>query len=238
MTQLLPPISKRSRLRLRVARAVIVALALVGWFASQHAIGSMTAPTQGVSDRIFILTAPLNDYLASHPAVADALLVVSSACIDALGIFLLARGILGPTIRPVAGLIMLFALRQFCQATIGLPVPPGMIWREPLPFQSSLLVTYGVSTDFFYSGHTAIAVLGAVELVRLGRKSWAILGITIAVFEMITVLILRAHYTMDVFTGLLAAFLMAQAAAWIAPTCDLAISRLVRIPSRTEPGKD
>jgi len=36
-----------------------------------------------------------------------------------------------------------------------------MIWRHPgIP---SLLVTYDVATDFFFSGHTAIAVLASIE---------------------------------------------------------------------------
>src|SRR3989442_6441970 len=40
-----------------------------------------------------------------------------------------------------------------------------MIWRRPgFP---SLLVTYGTAGDLFFSGHTAIAVYGGVELVRL-----------------------------------------------------------------------
>ncbi len=226
MTQLLDPPTARGSKRLYATRAIVVAIALAGWFWSQGLIGSMTAPTDGVSDRIFVLTASFHDYLAEHASAANVLLIVSSFCIDVLGIFLLARGIFGPTLRPIVGLISLFALRQLCQATIGLPVPPGMIWREPLPFHSSLLVTYGVANDFFFSGHTAIAVLGAVELARLGSKRWVALGLAIAVFEMVTVLVLRAHYTMDVFTGMLAALLMAQVAAWVAPACDRALRRL------------
>jgi membrane-associated phospholipid phosphatase len=77
-----------------------------------------------------------------------------------------------------------------------------MIWRHPgFP---SLLVTYGTSNDLFFSGHTAIAVYGAMELGRLGRR-WAVLGMLIALFEMAAVLVLRAHYTMDVFAGAAAA---------------------------------
>jgi len=45
------------------------------------------------------------------------------------------------------------------QATTALPAPPGMLWRDPgFP---SLLVTYSVGNDFFFSGHTAFAVFGA-----------------------------------------------------------------------------
>jgi hypothetical protein len=47
----------------------------------------------------------------------------------------------------------------------------------------------------------------------------------IALFEAATVLILRAHYTMDVFTGAVTALLVSQLAAWIAPRCDAALAR-------------
>ena len=56
-----------------------------------------------------------------------------------------------------------------------------MIWRSPgVP---SLLVTYGVSNDLFFSGHTALAVYGAIELGRWGGPAWAVVGRALAVFE-------------------------------------------------------
>jgi len=54
------------------------------------------------------------------------------------------------------------------QAVCALPPPPNMIWHYPgFP---SLLVTYHVANDFFFSGHTAIAVFGAIELVPIAPK--------------------------------------------------------------------
>jgi membrane-associated phospholipid phosphatase len=94
------------------------------------------------------------------------------------------------------------------QALVSLPPPPGIIWHYPgVP---SLLVTYGVANDFFFSGHTAIAVFGATELARF-RKTWlTVLAVSVVIFEIAAVLVLRAHYTMDVFTGALAAVCVAQ----------------------------
>jgi PAP2 superfamily C-terminal len=66
-------------------------------------------------------------------------------------------------------------------------------------------VTYDVATDFFFSGHTALAVLGAVELTRIMGRRWLWVGLLIVLFEASTVLLVRAHYTMDVFTGAVAA---------------------------------
>ena len=136
-----------------------------------------------------------------HPSAANALLIVSSAIIDLLGIFLLGRWLFGGSLRPFLSLVIVLGLRQIMQALVALPAPPGAIWHYPgFP---SLLVTYGVANDYFFSGHTAIAVLGATELRRAGKRWLTALGVAIVVFEVLTVLILRAHYTMDVFTGLI-----------------------------------
>ncbi len=99
-----------------------------------------------------------------------------------------------------------------------------MIWRYPgFP---SLLVTYGVSNDLFFSGHTAIAVVGAVELARLGKRWLGVIGCCVALFEVVTVLVLRAHYTMDVFTGAVTALAVCVLAAKIAPACDRWMARI------------
>jgi membrane-associated phospholipid phosphatase len=120
--------------------------------------------------------------------------------------------------------MILFGLRQICQALCALPPPEGMIWRSPgVP---SLLVTYGVANDLFFSGHTALAVYGAIELGRWGGPVWAVAGALLAVFEAAVVLVLRAHYTMDVFTGVVTAFAAVAAADCLAPGCDAALIRL------------
>jgi hypothetical protein len=205
-------------------RALLVALGLAAWFWTQSLIGHRAFPEQGIGDGLHALTAPAHRYLLDHPRAANGLLITSSAFIDLFAIFLLGRAIFGPTLRPFVGLLMLFALRQLCQALCALPPPEEMIWRNPgFP---SFVVTYGVANDLFFSGHTAIAVFGAVELARLGRRWLGILGAGIALFEVATVLTLRAHYTMDVFTGAVTALLVAGLAVKISPGCDRALAGL------------
>jgi hypothetical protein len=207
-----------------LTRAVLVAAGLGLWFWTQRLIGQRPWPVGGIGDVVHTWTAPLNRYLLACPRVADALLIVSSAVIDLLGVFLLGSAIFGPTFRPFIGLLMLFALRQLCQGLCALAPPEGMIWRRPgIP---SLLVTYGTATDLFFSGHTAIAVYGALELGRLGGPGMALLGVAIVVFEAGAVLVLRAHYTADVFAAIVTALWTAGVAEAVAPTCDRAIMAL------------
>src|SRR6267143_4144827 len=203
-------------------RLVVTAIVLGLWFWTQSLIGARSVPSNGIGDAVHNWTADLNSYFSQNLGAANALLIVSSALIDALGLFLLARWLFGGTVRPFLGLFLLMALRQAMQAICALPPPRNMIWHYPgFP---SFLVTYHVANDFFFSGHTAIAVFGAIELSRLRRTWLTAIAILIACFEVATVLILRAHYTMDVFAGIVAALWIAQLAERISPRLDHLLS--------------
>jgi hypothetical protein len=198
-------------------RAAAIVLGLICWFLSQSLIGSRSLGASAIADGVHDLTASLHGYLTEHARLANGILIVSSALIDALGIFLVVVSIFGPTVRPFLALLILFMMRQACQAVCALPAPPGMIWRDPgVP---SLLVTYDVANDFFFSGHTSIAVLGAIEVASLGIGWLTAVATAVAAFEVGVVLIFRAHYTMDIFAALAAAFCAAGLAEWL---CRLA----------------
>jgi PAP2 superfamily C-terminal len=223
------PLAQKDRFPFMSSVAIRLALttaALVIWFWTQSLIGTRVAPASGIGDRIHMVTAPANLYLQHHATVANALLVISSAIVDVVGIFLLSVWIFRGELRPFAGLVIVLGLRQIMQACVALPAPPDAIWHYPgFP---SLLVTYGVANDYFYSGHTAIAVLGAAEVARTGRRSLLALGVGIVLFEAATVLILRAHYTMDVFTGLVTGLYATHLANLFANS--------LKPPSSVEPG--
>ena len=97
-----------------------------------------------------------------------------------------------------------------------------MIWHYP--GFTSLLVTYHVANDFLFSAHTAIAVFAALELTRCGRKWITVAAALLVIFEISAVLILRAHYTMDVFAGIVAAISIANLSERISPRLDRLIS--------------
>ena len=87
-------------------------------------------------------------------------------------------------------------------------------------------MTYGTSNDFFFSGHTAISVLGAIQLAHTAPPWLAAMAAAIAAIEAITVLILRAHYTMDVFAAPFAAWGADEIARRFAPHLDAWLGRL------------
>src|SRR5579859_1854797 len=201
-----------------IRRVILTGVALVVWFYTQALIGARPLPASGIGDGLHALTAPLNAYFPAHAHAANGLLIVSSGLIDLLAAFLLLSWLFGESVRPFLGLFLLTVTRQIVQGFCALPAPPNMIWHYPgFP---SLLVTYSVAGDFFFSGHTAIAVFAATEVARL-KKGWVTaLSIVVVIFEIVTVLVLRAHYTMDVVTGLIAALLVAAVAGTLSAPID------------------
>lgn len=203
--------------------AVRFALVIAGiaiWYWTQAVIGKRVPKVTNevpLTDGIHLLTSRIHARYATNVAAGNRLLISSSLVIDLLGAYLLGSAIFGESIRPYLGLVMVFALRQICQMLCPLPAPSGMVWRYPgVP---AVLVTYGTVNDLFFSGHTAIAVYGAATLAGHFGTTGLVIGLLITFFEAATVLVLRAHYTMDVFTGIICALwvysLSGPAATWV-----------------------
>ncbi|WP_168196462.1 phosphatase PAP2-related protein [Bdellovibrio sp. NC01] len=195
----------------------VVAVAM--WLISQKLLGARQMKFKDkIGDLVHILTDKWSQHLNASPRLANGLLISSSLVIDAVGIFLIVQTLIGDSLRPLLALLVLFTLRQINQAVTVLPTPEGMIWRDPgVP---SLFVTYGVSNDLFFSGHTALAVLGALEIAQLGGPLFTTLAILIVVFEVVTVLLLRAHWTMDIFAGAITALWTHDIVSRFVPVID------------------
>src|SRR3954447_16191065 len=202
-------------------RVALVAAGIALWYWTQAVLRKRVPKVEHevpLTDGIHVLTARIHHRYGTNVAAGNRLLILSSLVIDLLGAYLLGSAIFGESIRPYLGLVMVFTLRQICQMLCPLPAPAGMVWRySGIP---AVLVTYGTLNDLFFSGHTAIAVYGAATLAGHWGPQGLALGLAIAFFEAITVLILRAHYTMDVFTGIICALWVYSLGGTIAPHVD------------------
>lgn len=225
---------RRTKASLLVIRLIVAAIGVGAWFGTQALIGHRPLTSAGIGDGMHLLFAPLNQYLIENPRAANSLLIVSSALVDMLAVYILAEWLFGRSVRPLLGLAILLGLRQVMQGLCALPKPNNMIWHYPgFP---SLMVTYGVANDFFFSAHTAIAVFGATELARLGRRSLQGLGVFIIAFEVTAVLVLRVHYTMDVFTAIITALYVAHITERISPALDRRLAKYLSPPGEGREG--
>jgi hypothetical protein len=206
-------------------RVGLVVAGIAAWYWTQAVLGKrvpMVAHEVPLTDGVHLLTRRIHQRYFTNVAAGNRLLIASSLVIDLLGAYLLSSAIVGVSIRPYLGLVMVFALRQICQMLCPLPAPSGMVWRYPgVP---AIPVTYGTANDLFFSGHTAIAVYGAATLAGHWGAWGLALGLAIAFFEATTVLVLRAHYTMDVFTGIICALWVYSLSGSVAPWVDRLIA--------------
>ena len=209
-------------------RAGLVVAGVLAWYWSQAFLGKRVpkvAHEVPLTDGMHVLTARMHARYATNVAAGNRLLIISSLVIDLLGVYLLVSAIFGPSIRPYLGLAMVFTLRQICQVLCPLPAPAGMVWRYPgVP---AVLVTYGTANDLF-SPATRRSPSTLLRLWRAIGGPWGLaIGFVIAVFEATTVLILRAHYTMDVFTGIVCALWVYSLGGTFAPWVDETIRHWV-----------
>ena len=209
-------------------RAALVVAGVAAWYWTQAVLGKRVpkvAYEVPLTDGIHVLTRRLHHRYFTNEAAGNRLLIISSLVIDLLGAYLIGSALFGESVRPYLGLVMVFALRQICQMLCPLPAPSGMVWRYPgVP---AVLVTYGTANDLFFSGHTAIAVYGAATLAGHWGGWGLALGLAVALFEAVSVLVLRAHYTMDVFTGIICALWVYSLSGTVAPWVDGAIRQWV-----------
>lgn len=198
---------------------VIILIACFGLFdAVERFVGRRGLPDR-IDDLLHDLFSPINAALHANPQLADAAMIAITGLADIAGVALTLCSIFSRSVRPLIGLVVLYGMRQTVEVLCELPVPAGMIWHYPgFP---SLLVDYSVMDDFFFSGHTAMVVYATAELA-LRRHWWlAGIGVVCTLFVAIVLLSLRAHYTMDVFSGVVAALL----AVWIASRVEGYINR-------------
>jgi len=86
--------------------------------------------------------------------------------------------------------------------------PEGFIWEYPgFP---SLMVSYLKTNDFFYSGHVGMPIILMCEFRILKRYNMFAFCVLTLFVEIFTVLITRAHYTIDIITGAIIAHYIFQ----------------------------
>jgi len=72
------------------------------------------------------------------------------------------------------------------------------------PGFSSFVVPYYRSADFFFSGHAGIIVLIGLILRDYNQKFFFILSLFLATYEGFTLIVMRAHYVIDIIFGVMA----------------------------------
>ena len=164
------------------------------------------------------LVQDVTTYLLANPDKAAVHIATTTFLIDATIVVLMGLAIFDGEYRTP---ILLFAgifLRQPCQYITKLPVPDQMIWFDPgFP---TLFMVYDVQNDFFFSGHTLIAMIMGGDLLE--RNIWCkIYGVFFIFYEIAFVLLTRSHYFMDVYAAVATYFMLRYFYGWLESEYDL-----------------
>ncbi len=157
-----------------------------------------------VQDGSFIMTNSINHFLLTHDFLARFSLIALGLILDLflvcyVGMFLKFR-----ELRLFLQLVFFYFVRSMMIHLTGLPVPSGMIYFYPgFP---TISTNYGAVSDFFFSGHSGFALFTWFELRRFGKKWLNVAGFVLVLLVFWLLIVLRIHYTMDVYAGILSAY--------------------------------
>jgi len=133
----------------------------------------------------------------------------------------------GRTWRLPIALVMFYGLRMILQKCFLMRYPEGYLWDYPgFP---SLVVPYGKTNDFFYSGHCGGALIMTLEYRSLAKvlykhrlflRVMQIFGYMTIVLQIFLMIFLRGHYTIDLIAGLMAGHYLYLMGSFFAPYFD------------------
>jgi hypothetical protein len=82
-------------------------------------------------DRGHTLTAGAHAYLTNNRSFLERILALSTWTTDALGFLAILMSLLGSSIRPALGLLVMLIAKTVCAALVYLPAPAGSLWTQP-----------------------------------------------------------------------------------------------------------
>jgi hypothetical protein len=177
-----------------------IVLAVVFWGKNNLSDEARDDVTGLIIDRGFEATQAISDLMLRSKAWISFFEISSSWCIDILFLTMFGTWIWnGESFRLLVTYILFYGVRAFLQAVSVLPYPQGIIWIFPVA--PSLVVPFGITSDFFPSGHVGFCIIAAAEFFK---KKWYVLMVLawiIAIYETIVMISARNHYTIDLVSG-------------------------------------
>jgi hypothetical protein len=147
---------------------------------------------QCIKDVFLQLTDPLNQFLMNHNLLRNIWMIISSFLLDIIVVFTSYSWIMnGKTWKPIVAVILFFSLKLICSSLFIVKYPEGMMWDYP-GFPS-------------FSGYVGLNLICYLELRKLNLINISYLALFELIFQSLMLLSLRANYTVDILSSILAA---------------------------------
>jgi len=158
-------------------------------------------PVPTIVDRAMESLEFINFYVMDRPRLRDAMLI---GCTFFMDVMFFATGIYwilyGNSSRIIVSILFFYATRAAVQQMFYCPYPKHYFWDDPgFP---TLVVPYGRSSDFFFSGHVGFVTLCTSEWIK--HKQYLVASILAlgGLYTVFILLVYQAHYSIDIFTGM------------------------------------
>lgn len=188
-------------------RIGLLVLAFLVWHGTQTFLTYDIESNGQIIDRLHSskFFSAINSFMKENIDFTNYNLILTSALIDINVIFICLKFLSGNNFKSVFLLFSGLILRQLCQFINRLPTPENMIWFHPSV--SSMLVTYYVHNDFFFSGHTYVALCAGLEIMSAKNIFAKMYALFFIVYEIMLIISINGHYFMDIY-GAFATYFM------------------------------
>jgi len=194
--------AEEDKVALLVFKAIIVLVLVVMLIINHYTEENHNV--KNIRDRIFDFLDKINQEINSNKTYASSLQIASSGLLDltffGLSIYWMFYG---TSCRPMVTAGMFYGIRGLIQSYFYMPYPPGTYWSYP--GWPSLVVPYGLGSDFFYSGHCGFLTICTSEWFALGQRVVGSLSLFATCFMAFVVTAFRIHYVIDVAFGVVIA---------------------------------
>lgn len=133
-------------------------------------------------------------WLREHRLTLNWVIIMSSLLID--GVFLLT-GVLfilyAKTARIIYCFMIFYGIRALCQGFFLFQYPEVWLFDDPGFF--SIVVPYGRSSDFYFSGHSGFLFITSLELIQMKMVGFAFLNFISMLYTAWMLLATGAHYS-------------------------------------------
>ncbi len=195
----------------------VILIVLLYAFLVLNSLYNMVSPgyvPECIHDEVQDWTSPITHFLAANPIYKNVLIVTASLMLDVCTFVLACRFVFYEKNYKVGLVgISFYIFRGLLQSVFYMKFPSDYIWGHPGIF--SITVPYEPANDFFYSGHVGICIICLITFKRSGWKNLTRFAILTVVVEFFTLLVTRAHYFIDLVTGLIVAHYIYLVGDWV-----------------------
>lgn len=168
-------------------------------YTKNHILPTIEAPCY--HDLVFDKLEWMNHLVNTSSVIRTFLQITSSLLMDGLYLAMFVNWVFsGRSSRLIVAMITFYAVRGITMGYFLLGFPEGYTWDSPgFP---SIIVPYGVTSDFFYSGHCGFLTILGAEWYTLGYVKMSIFTHITTVYMAFVMLVCRIHYSIDITTGI------------------------------------